>query len=190
MNPAVECVFNLKSQRLFARNPHRLLHSEYELMRTWVALVLAIKTARFAQFHLFLYGCYVALVLIMTRNAFNKNSVSADVLQNHFAETKNGFGKHVEIYTNGSKTGEAVACAVICGNQIKSMRLPDKSSSSVYTAELSAVRMALELIRRLKEKSFVIYSDSPSSLQAIQSFNIINITVFDILKLYTHLTDI
>jgi len=55
----------------------------------------------------------------------------------------------------GLKTGEAVACAVICGNQIKSMRLPDKSS--VYTAELSAIRMALKLICWLKQKSFVIY---------------------------------
>jgi len=96
--------------------------------------------------------------------AFDKNSVSAEVLQNHFAETKNCFGKHVEIYTDGSKIGESVACAVICGNQIKSMRLPE-------------------------EKSFVIYSDSLSSLQAIQSFDIINITVFSILKLYTQLTD-
>jgi len=81
--------------------------------------------------------------------AFEKNSVNAEVLQNNVAETENGFGKHVEICTDGSKTGEAVACAVICGNQIKSMRLPDKST--VYTAELSAIRMALELIRRLKE---------------------------------------
>jgi len=68
--------------------------------------------------------------------AFDKTSASVEVLQNHFAETKNGFSKHVEIYTDGSKsfhqfsskTGEAVACAVICGNQIKSMLLPDKSS--------------------------------------------------------------
>jgi len=72
-------------------------------------------------------------------------------------------------------------------NQIKSMRLPDKSS--VYTAELSAIWMALELIRRLKEKSFMIYSDSLSSLQAIQSVDIINITIFNILKLCTQLTD-
>jgi len=63
---------------------------------------------------------------------------------------------------------------------IKSMHLPDKSS--MYTAELSAIRMALELIRRLKQKSFVIYSDSLSSLQTIQSFSIIHITVFSILK--------
>jgi len=70
-----------------------------------------------------------SLVLIMTCRpyAFDKNSVSAEVLQNHFAETMNGFGKDVEIYTDSSKTGEAIACAVICGNQIKSMCLPDKS---------------------------------------------------------------
>jgi len=49
--------------------------------------------------------------------------------------------------------------------------------------------MALELIRRLKEKSFMIYSDSLSSLQAIQSVDIINITIFNILKLCTQLTD-
>jgi len=59
----------------------------------------------------------------------------------------------------------------------------------VYAAELSAIRIALELIRRLKQKSFVIYSDFPSSLQAIQSFDIIDITVFNVLKLYTQLTD-
>ena len=35
----------------------------------------------------------------------------------------------------------------------------------------------------------MILSDSLSSLQAIQSFDIINITVFKILKLYTQLTD-
>ena len=120
-------------------------------------------------------------------HAFDRNSVSAEVLQNHFAETKNGFGKHVEIYTDGSKIGESVACAVICGNQINSMHLPDKSS--VYTAELFAIRMALELIHRLKQKSFVINSDSLSSLQAILSVDIINVTVFNILKLYTQLTD-
>jgi len=94
--------------------------------------------------------------------AFDKNSVSADVLQIHFAETKNCFGKHVEIYTDSSKTGESVACAVICGNQIKTMYLPCQTN---------------------------LACDSLSALQAIQSFDIINITVFNILELYTQLTD-
>jgi len=178
MNPTVKCVFKSKSKWLFARNPTQIAplgiridenlnsigfgHKNSTLCTVWSILPWLSRHPCFN------YDMY----------AFDKNSVSAEVLQNHFAETKNCFGEHVEIYTDGSKTGESVACAVICGNQIKSMRLPDKSS--MYTAELSAIRMALELIRRLKEKSFVIYSDSLSSLQAIQTFNIINITVFSI----------
>jgi len=66
--------------------------------------------------------------------ALDKVSVSAEVQQNHFAHTKNGFGKHVERYIDGSKTGESVACSVICGNQVKSMHVPDKSS--MHTAAL------------------------------------------------------
>jgi len=68
------------------------------------------------------------------------------------------------------------------------MRLPDKSS--VYTAELFAIRLALKLIRRLKQKSFVMYSDSLSSLQAIQSFRYYQYSVFNILKLDTQATQL
>ena len=118
---------------------------------------------------------------------FEKNSTSPEVLQSRFAETRANFGKHVEFYTDGSKTGESAACAVIWENQVKNMRLPDKSS--VYTAELAAIRMSLEVIQRSTDRRFVIYSDSLSSLQAIHSFDINSVTVFNILKLYTQLTD-
>jgi len=169
INPIVECVLNLKSKRLFARKPTQTALLEIRIAEN-------LRSNGFSHKNNTLHtDPYVPPWLLRCpcfnydMYAFHKNSVSAEVLQNHFAETKNGFGKHVEIYTDGSKTGEAVACAVICGNQIKSMRLPDKSS--VYTAELPAVRfrMALKLIRQLKQKSFVIYFDSLSSLQAIQS---------------------
>jgi len=183
--PYRECVLNLKSKRLFARKPTLIAPLGIGIAENLSSVGFShknstLRTVPSVTPWLFRRPCFN-----YDMYAFDKNSVSAEVLQYHFAETKNGFGKHVEIYTDGTKTGEA--CAVICGNQIKSMRLPDKSS--VYTAELSAIRMALELIRRLKEKSFVIYSDSLSLLQAIQSFDIINITVFNILKLYTQLTD-
>jgi len=171
MNPTVECVFNLKSKRLFDRKPTQIAPLGIRIAEYLSSIGFSHKNSTLRTVPsvppwllrrpCFNYDMY----------AFDKNNVSAEVLQSHFAETKNCFGKHVEIYTDGSKIGESVACAVICGNQIKSMRLPDKSS--VYTAELSAIRLALELIRRLKEKSFVIYSDSLSSLQAIQSFDII-----------------
>jgi len=140
MNPTVKCVFNLKSKRLFAWKPTQIAPLGIRIAENLSSIGFSHKNSTL---------CTVPSVppWLLRRPCFNydmyafdKNSVSAEVLQNHFAEPRT-----VLAYTDGSKTGEAIACAVICGKQIKSMHLPDKSS--VYTAELSAIRMALELIR-------------------------------------------
>jgi len=47
----------------------------------------------------------------------------------------------------------------------KTTRLPNKAS--IFRAELHAISLALSLIRRSKEKNFIIFSDSMSSLEAI-----------------------
>jgi ribonuclease HI len=117
--------------------------------------------------------------------AFDKTGTAPEVLKNLFAATKANFGDHVEIYTDGSKIGETVGCAAICEGHVKNIRLPDKCN--IYTAELHAIRMALDIIRRSRQTSFVIYSDSLSSLQAIQHFLIENEIILDILKVYTQL---
>ena len=116
MNPTVECVFNLKSKRLFAQKPTQIAPLGIRIAENLSSIGFSHKNSTLCtvpsvppwllRHPCFSYDMY----------AFDKNSVSAQVLQNHFAETKNCFGKHVEIYTDGSKTGESVACAVICGN--------------------------------------------------------------------------
>ena len=50
------------------------------------------------------------------------------------------------------------------------MRLPDLTS--IFRAELYALFLAIDVIRRSKLKKFVIFPDSLSSLQAIAGFNI------------------
>jgi len=115
MNPTVECVFNLKSKRLFARKPTQIAPLGIRIAENLSSIGFSnknrtLRTVPYVPPWLlrrpwFNYDMY----------AFDKNSVSTDVLQNLFVETKNGFGKHVEIYTDSLKTGEAVACAVICG---------------------------------------------------------------------------
>jgi len=113
MNPTVECVFNLKSKRLFTRKPTQIALLGIRIAENLSSIGFSHKNSTL---------CTVPSVSpwLLRRPCFNydmyafdKNSVSAEVLQNHFAETKNGFGKHVEIYTDGSKTGEAVVCAVV-----------------------------------------------------------------------------
>jgi len=77
-----------------------------------------------------------------------------------------------------------VAAAVVHGSSTKSIRLPDHES--IYTAEISALLLALKHIHR--HQHFVIFSDSLSSLQALSSFKIDNKLVLKITLEYTSLT--
>ena len=66
-------------------------------------------------------------------------------------------------------------------------RLPNKAS--IFRAELHAISLALSLIRRSKEKDFIIFSDSMSSLEAISGFKLEIDMVQNIIKDYTHLAN-
>ena len=117
-NPTVKCVFKLKSKRLFARKPTQIAPLGIRIAENLNSIGFShknrtLRTVPFVPPWLLRRPCFN-----YDMYAFDKNSASAEVLQNYFAETKNCLGKHVEIYTDGSNTGESVACAVICGNQI------------------------------------------------------------------------
>jgi len=58
--------------------------------------------------------------------------------------------------------GNEVAAAVVHRNVTKTTRLPNKAS--IFRAELHAISLALPLIRRSKEKNFIIFSDSISGV--------------------------
>jgi len=84
-----------------------------------------------------------------------------------FLEHLQAYEQHVHIYTDGSKEGLKVAAAAIVRSSLLCCRLPD--GASVYTAELTAIKLALNWIAREKSKRFVIFSDSMASLQAISN---------------------
>ena len=65
-------------------------------------------------------------------------------------------------------------------------QLPD--NSSVYTAELRAILLALKHVYYSKEKSFLILSDSLSSLQSILNLKYDHAVLVQILELYTEMT--
>ena len=65
-------------------------------------------------------------------------------------------------------------------------RLPD--DSSVYTAELRAILLALKHVYYSKGKSFLILSDSFSSLQSILNLKYDHPVLVPILELYTEIT--
>jgi ribonuclease HI len=86
------------------------------------------------------------------------------------------FGDHrhvadMEIYTDGSKGEAGVGAGFgkkenLPGNGFSGRRL--HAMASVFTAELWAIKLALISLKAYDNRSCVIYSDSRSSLQAIQ----------------------
>ena len=88
-----------------------------------------------------------------------------------------------------SGSGEGVAAAAVSTKRIKktfTCRLPD--DSSIYTAELRAILSALKHVYYSKEKSFLILSDSLSSLQSILNLKYHHPVLVQILELYTKMT--
>ena len=65
-------------------------------------------------------------------------------------------------------------------------RLPD--DSSVYTAELRSILLALKHVYYSKGKSFLILSDSLSSLHSILNLKYDHPVLVQILELYTQMT--
>ena len=123
MNPTVKCVFKLKSKRLFAQKPTQIALLGIRIAENLSSIGFSHKNSTLCTVPSVPSWLLCRPCFNCDMYAFDKNSVSAEVLlENHFAETKNCFGKNVEIYTDGLKIGESVACAVICGNQIKSMQ--------------------------------------------------------------------
>ena len=92
----------------------------------------------------------------------SEDNTSPEIYRNKFFEFCDHYKDFSQLYTDGSKMGNEVAAAVIHGNVTKTTRLPNKAS--IFRAELHAISLALSLIRRSKEKNFIIFSDSMSSL--------------------------
>ena len=68
-----------------------------------------------------------------------------------------------------SKSVEGVGLAVVTEDSCEAAKLPNVAS--IYTAELSAINRALALVHRTNKKNFVIYADSKSALESLNSSN-------------------
>ena len=85
---------------------------------------------------------------------------------------------HHMLYTDGSKTQEGVGFAVYGENLIIQNSLP--SWATVYTAELLAIKYALDAVSVHKLNNVVIFSDSQSSLEAVKTYTPQNKLVLEI----------
>ncbi len=96
-----------------------------------------------------------------------KSDTAEDVYISKFLEIKEKYPNYHHIYTDGSKTDEAVSAAAVTAKRCLSEA--HNKDSSIYSAELRALELALTHITNSRHKNYVVFSDSKSSLQALQN---------------------
>ena len=95
-------------------------------------------------------------------------------------ELKDMYCAYTPIYTDGSKDCVRVGAALaVSGGTIQS-RLPDKTS--IFSAEMCALYLALDRIREQNISKCIVFSDSLSCLQAIQNRKLENPLVLEFLE--------
>ncbi|GFU93325.1 uncharacterized protein TNCV_1860561 [Trichonephila clavipes] len=91
---------------------------------------------------------------------------TADVIYHQlFSFHRNKYSKYIPVYTDGSKTAGHVGCDVIINNTTLSFSL--HNSISVFSAELTAILVALQHILISNHRHFCVYSNSMSALESL-----------------------
>ena len=110
------------------------------------------------------------VILKLHTDQLKKSNTNPEIFKQLFYEFITSFLDHVQLYTDGSKEGSKVGCAMVSGPTLFQCRLPD--SCSIFTAELRAILLALDFISGSHHDKFLILSDSLSSLQSIKNCNV------------------
>ena len=99
-------------------------------------------------------------------STLKKSETAEDIFKSRFNEIKEKYPDYQFIYTDGSKTSNAVAAAAV--TPISCLSKSCNKNCSIFSAELRALEMALQHIDSTQHQNYMVCSDSKSSLQALQ----------------------
>ncbi|GBN11674.1 hypothetical protein AVEN_56386-1 [Araneus ventricosus] len=118
---------------------------------------------------------------------FDKANTAPEVYQQLFADHRDVYHNFIPIFTDGSKSSLSTSFACVFINSTLSFQI--HSSSSIFTAEITAILHALSEISSGPPDNFIIYSDSLSALESMTSLHRFSHPLtFNILELHDHLT--
>jgi len=90
-------------------------------------------------------------------------------------ECRHRYADYSIIYTDGSKDMHGVGAAAVSSERELSMSMP--TEASIFSAEIEAINLAVNLIRENNDGKFLVASDSISVLQSLKSSQCINPTL-------------
>ena len=95
---------------------------------------------------------------------------------------KSCYPDHRAIYTDGSKAENRVAAAATSNNLSAQVRLP--GNASISTVKLQALKLAFNIVTNCDWDKIITFTDSLSSLQALDSNNCDHPFIEDFLKAF------
>ena len=105
-----------------------------------------------------------------TLTQYPKTSTSPRIYKNIFrAMIQESFNNHQKIYTDGSKSEDGVGSAAITEGGALAASLP--TEASIYSAEMHAIKMAVNSVERSRAPQTVIFSDSRSVVDSLHPRN-------------------
>ena len=165
-NPAYDVVFNPKYQNLYANKDSAT--DSFGIFCRKLLKEAKIDTGEIAINSIPDVPIWDSerVAVDFTLSEFDKSSTST-VFKSRFNEVRQKYLDFCPIFTDGSKVVTKVASAYVCPYGTMGYRLRD--GCSIFTAEVDAIDKALTYVKVSTRKSFVIFSDSMSVLQAIES---------------------
>ena len=115
-----------------------------------------------------------------------KKDTPSHVYIQKFKEIKDQYSYCIPIYTDGSKDNDRVGCGLIINNLSIKQRLP--SNASIFTAEVTAIDLALDTIAESDDDHFIIFSDSLSVLLSLHNKKMDNPLILQLLQKLHHLS--
>ena len=168
-NPAFDCVFNPKEKLYFEAHPEKAKPFSLRIEPHLIAAELPMERIEITDLPPTPPWELKVPEICFTLTELNKSNTNELIYQSAFHEVAGKYPDFKQIFTDGSKTADAVGAASVSGKDFKKVfkdRLP--SYSSVYSAELKALLLALKMVYQSKDKQFIIFSDSLSALSAIK----------------------
>ena len=166
-NPAYDVVFNPKYQNLYANKDSATDSFGIYCKKLLKEAKIDVGEIAINSFPDVPIWDSEPVTVDFTLSEFDKSSTSSTVFKSRFNEVKQKYLDFCHIYTDGSKVETKVASAYVCPYGTRGYRLRD--GCSIFTAEVEAINKALTYVKVSARKNFVIFSDSMSVLQAIES---------------------
>ncbi|XP_060867266.1 uncharacterized protein LOC132942682 [Metopolophium dirhodum] len=100
-----------------------------------------------------------------TLSSLPKTDTLPSIYRKEFLSISENHQEHTKFFTDGSKTNLGVGAAVVYNETKQMFKLPD--FCSVFTAEATAISLALDIIYENRMNKAIIFSDSLSTLTSI-----------------------